>query len=95
MPGALYVYFQKEPYGYSPQTINIMFSVYSIPNMVLPLIGGIFLDIIGIRIALIIFNTLFLLGTLIFAFGVDAESIIVILIGRFVMGLGGQCVMVA
>jgi len=63
--------------------------------MVLPLIGGILLDVIGIRISLVIFNTLFLIGTMVFAVGVSGESLTVMLVGRLIMGLGGQCVMVA
>ena len=36
-------------YGLSPIQVNDMYIIYSLPNTVLPLLGGIFLDKIGIR----------------------------------------------
>ena len=41
--------FQNDYYGLSPLQVSEMYTVYSLPNTVLPLLGGIFLDKIGIR----------------------------------------------
>jgi len=43
-------------------TENLLFSLYSIPNMVLPLFGGVFADRIGIRLCLIIFISIITFG---------------------------------
>jgi len=40
---------KDEPYDFSGQQYNALFEVYSLPNMFLPLFGGVFLDKIGIR----------------------------------------------
>lgn len=72
-----------------------MYSIYSLPNTVLPLFGGILIDKIGVKISLIIFTTLLTLGQLIFAIGGSAESLWIMLLGRFVFGLGGECMTVS
>lgn len=72
-----------------------MYTVYSLPNMVLPLFGGVFLDKVGIRAGLILFTVILTFGQLIFAFGVNAELYWLALLGRFVFGLGGECMTVA
>lgn len=41
--------FQNDYYNLSPLQVSDMYTVYSLPNTVLPLLGGIFLDKIGIR----------------------------------------------
>jgi hypothetical protein len=41
--------FNDPPYNLTQKQVNMMYTVYSVPNTVLPLLGGIFLDIIGIR----------------------------------------------
>ena len=41
---------------------NLLFSLYSIPNMVLPLFGGVFADRIGIRLCLLIFLSVITFG---------------------------------
>jgi predicted MFS family arabinose efflux permease len=48
---------------------SLLYTVYSIPNMVLPVFGGIFLDKIGIRTGLIIFTIVLTFGQLIFTMG--------------------------
>ena len=40
---------QKPPYNLSEAQWSGLYSIYSFPNMVLPLFGGIFIDKIGIR----------------------------------------------
>ena len=53
------------------------------------------LDKIGIRIGLVVFTVILTIGQLIFAFGGFKESYIIMLMGRFVFGLGGECMTVA
>lgn len=72
-----------------------MYVVYSFPNMILPLLGGVFLDKIGIKIGLMMFTIILTIGQLVFAFGVSTETYWLALVGRFIFGLGGECMTVA
>ena len=49
IPATSGVTFNDPPYNLTQAQVNLMYTVYSVPNTVLPLLGGIFLDIIGIR----------------------------------------------
>lgn len=40
----------------------MLYTVYSIPNMVLPIFGGVFLDKIGMRPGLLLFTSILTLG---------------------------------
>jgi len=72
---------------------GLLFSVYSVPNMVMVLFGGILLDKIGLRIGLILYLALIALGTFITAaapYYENPSSFYVMLLGRFVFGLGAE-----
>lgn len=49
IPGVAQKTFEDPPYNLTALQVNEMYIVYSVPNLVLPLAGGIFLDKIGIR----------------------------------------------
>lgn len=40
---------ESAPYNFTQLQVNSFYSIYSLPNTVLPLIGGILLDNTGIR----------------------------------------------
>lgn len=61
IPGTLKTQIMKD-FGISQTKENLLYTVYSFPNFVLPLIGGILLDKIGIRVCLILFTTILTLG---------------------------------
>lgn len=48
---------------------SMLYTVYSMPNMVLPIFGGVFLDRIGIRSGLLLFTFILTLGQLVFMVG--------------------------
>lgn len=52
----------------------MLYTVYSLPNMVLPIFGGLFLDKLGIRSGLILFTMVLTLGQMIFMIGGYAEN---------------------
>ena len=52
----------KTPYNLSESQWSALYSIYSMPNMMLPLIGGIFVDKVGVRVALIFFTSVLTLG---------------------------------
>lgn len=74
---------------------NLLYSVYSFPNIILPLFGGILVDKIGARIAILLFSCLLILGQCVFAFGVSEASFTWMIIGRVIFGLGGESLSVA
>ena len=73
-------------------TFNLMYSVYSLPNVILPLLGGVLIFKYGYRIMFLVFGFSILIGQLIFAIGCSTKSIPVMLIGRTVFGFGGESI---
>lgn len=69
---------------------NLYYSIYSFPNIVLPVFGGYFIDVIGNRIGAVLFSVFVVLGQAIFAFGVMVRNYPISLLGRGVFGLGGE-----
>jgi MFS family permease len=76
-----------------------MYSVYSYPNVILPLIGGVLIDKIGLNFSIILFSTLLVIGQAVFTvsgfLGTSMDNsnpvpFIVALIGRVIFGLGGE-----
>jgi hypothetical protein len=41
---------------------NVLYAVYSIPNIILPLFGGYLIDNCGVRINILIFSSLLVVG---------------------------------
>lgn len=74
---------------------NLLYSVYSYPNTVLPIFGGIFLDMIGLRIGIILFTVVLTLGQAIFTLGGFYKSLGIMIAGRVVFGLGGESLSVS
>ncbi|EQC31217.1 hypothetical protein SDRG_11140 [Saprolegnia diclina VS20] len=74
---------------------NLLYTVYSVPNIVLPLFGGLVTDRIGPRSMLLLVTLLILIGHGIFAVGNQLQNVPVMLLGRVVFGLGGETISVA
>ena len=71
---------------------NLMYSVYSLPNIILPLLGGFMIFRYGYRIMFLAFGFSILIGQLIFAIGCSTKSIVIMLIGRTIFGFGGESI---
>lgn len=70
---------------------QLLYSVYSWPNTVLALVGGILIDkILGIRRAMLLFVLLILSGSIVFAIGVQRTNYPLMLLGRIIFGFGGE-----
>lgn len=77
---------------------NMLYSVYSYPNIVLPLLGGILIDRLGLNVGMVVFCFLSLLGQSVFALsgwlGTDDKNndypYIIALTGRIIFGIGGD-----
>lgn len=74
---------------------NLLFSVYSIPNIILPFFGGTIVDHLGAHTSTLLFASLTLVGQIIFAVGTSRKSWNLMLFGRTVYGLGGESISVA
>ncbi|KAF9336975.1 hypothetical protein BGZ91_009727 [Linnemannia elongata] len=75
--------------------INLLYSVYSLPNIILPLFGGYLIDRLSASRMLILFSLCVCVGQGLFAIGVSAKSIGAMVLGRFIFGIGGECLEVA
>ena len=92
IPAALHS--QMDEYFGKPSDFETLFSllytVYSVPNVILPFFGGYFVDKWGSRICLIVFSGFICLGQLITAFGLSLKSWPIMFLGRVVFGIGGE-----
>ena len=73
-------------------TFNLMYSVYSLPKVILPLLGGVLIFKYGYRIMFLVFGFAILIGQLIFAIGCSTKSVLLMLIGRTIFGFGGESI---
>lgn len=73
----------------------MLYSVYSYPNTVLPIFGGIFLDMIGLRLGILLFSGVLTAGQALFTVGGYQKSFGIMLAGRVLFGLGGESMSVA
>ncbi len=87
-------YMRSEDYNF-PVMLNLLYSVYSIPDIILPFGGGAIVDYLGAHSATALFASLTLLGQFIFAAGASYKSWILMLLGRTIYGLGSESITVA
>jgi len=77
-------------FGIEDAKFNLLYSVYSTPNIILPLLGGLLADYIGVRFAVNLFGFLVFIGQGVFTLGAYYENFELMVLGRFVFGLGGE-----
>jgi MFS family permease len=82
----------KAQLGYSDANIGLLQAIYSIPNIVMVLIGGFIIDRIGTRRATLIFGVLCLAGAAVTAI---SGTLAVMAAGRLIFGLGAESLIVA
>jgi len=81
---------------YNQAMNQALYSVYSYPNTVLAIFGGLLIDkYIGLRKSMILFVTLILLGAGFFLLGVCVTNYPLMLFARVLFGLGGESLSVA
>ena len=73
---------------------NLFYSFYSSSNVIIPLFGGLLIDKLSIRIALFLFSSTIIIGQTIFMIGGAQLNYTLMLIGRLIFGLGGECMAV-
>ena len=85
----------EKQFDITPTQWSLLYTVYSLPNMILPFFGGVMLDSIGMRFGLLLFTGVLTLGQFLFAMGGAQEKFWLMLVGRVVFGLGGESMSVA
>lgn len=74
---------------------NLLYTVYSLPNIILPLMGGFAVDRFGPTFCMIGYSSCLLLGQSLFTIGLSHKSWKIMLAGRAIFGLGGEAICVA
>lgn len=74
---------------------GLLYTLYAVPNVILPFFGGYFVDKFGVRLCLLIFAALVAIGQVVFSFGLSIKSWPCMFLGRFIFGLGGESLVVA
>lgn len=90
----------KAQLGYSDTNIGTLNAIYSFPNIIMVLIGGIIIDRIGTKKSAFLFSVLCMLGTLVTVFsptlaGYGLSQFIWMAGGRLIFGLGAESLIVA
>lgn len=88
----------KYEYGMGMNDVEyqLLYSMYSFPNIILPLFGGYFIDKIGKRTGIIVFACIVAVGQFIFAVSTHAAQSsegfgkFLMVLGRFIFGIGGE-----
>jgi len=82
----------KAQLGYTDTNIGTLNAIYSVPNIIMVLIGGIIIDRIGTRKATGLFAILCLIGA---AVTVASPNFYIMALGRLIFGLGSESMIVA
>jgi MFS family permease len=82
----------KARLGFSDANIGLLQAIYSIPNIVMVLIGGFIIDRIGTRKATFIFGVVCFLGAVVTAM---SGTLVTMAAGRLIFGLGAESLIVA
>ena len=82
----------KSQLAFSDSNIGLLNAIYSFPNIIMVLVGGLIIDRIGTRTSVIIFTVFIMLGAMITAL---TGNIWVMASGRLVFGLGAESMIVA
>lgn len=67
---------------------SLLYTLFSVPNIVLPFFGGYLVDRFGVKNCLLVFTTFVAAGQTILAFGISIRSWTVMFIGRALYGCG-------
>jgi MFS family permease len=78
--------------GFTSTQLGTLNAIYSFPNIIMVLIGGIMVDRLGTRFSTLVFTAICLLGAIITAFSHDFVTMAA---GRLVFGLGAESMIVA
>lgn len=73
-----------------PKDTNLFYAAYGLPNTVLTFFGGLFITVMGDRVALLTFITQIVVGQAVFGIGTVMDNYWVMFAGRVIFGMGGE-----
>lgn len=82
----------RDSWGMDAEAIGDLIAAYHLPNVVMAAIGGMLVDWIGGELASVVFASFVVVGTAITS---AAHTLQAMLIGRVILGLGGESLVVA
>jgi len=82
----------KEQLAFSDKNIGLLYAIYSVPNIIMVLIGGIIIDRIGVKKATFLFGVLCFVGAAITA---ATGTLAVMATGRLIFGIGAESLIVS
>lgn len=82
----------RDQLGFSDRRIGTLNAIYSFPNIVMVLVGGIIIDRIGVKKATLLFGALCFAGTAVTA---ATSSFPVMAAGRLIFGIGAESLIVS
>ena len=89
-PAAIEIQLERD-FNISQTEFGWLYSVYAIPNIILPFIGGVIFDTMGTRKGLMIYTVFVIVGQGAFTLGgsyQDKKGYILMLVGRCIFGIG-------
>ncbi|KAI8907916.1 major facilitator superfamily domain-containing protein [Gorgonomyces haynaldii] len=70
--------------------INLLYSLYALPNMVMPFVGGVLMDYSTPNLLIVVFGLIVLTGQTLFSYGVQVKSMWMMGLGRLLFGFGAE-----
>src|SRR3989339_1546595 len=77
----------KSQLGFSDSNIGLLNAIYSFPNIIMVLVGGLLIDRIGTKTSVLIFTALIMIGSIVTAL---TGNIWMMSAGRLIFGLGAE-----
>jgi len=68
----------------------MLYSVYSLPNIILPFFGGMLIDRMGVRFSIFVFSSILILGQLVVVISAYKFEYYSMLVGRCIFGIGSE-----
>lgn len=89
IPVGIQKYFLESPYSFSNFEYAIFYSGYEVPNFIIPLITGFYLDEKGITSTLLSgISLVLIIGCFIISIGSSYYNLLYMIIGRLILGIG-------
>jgi MFS family permease len=83
----------KSQLGFSDKNIGTLNAIYSFPNIIMVLIGGLIIDRIGVKRATLLFGTLCFGGAVLTA--LSGGKLVIMAAGRLIFGIGAESLIVS
>ena len=72
----------------SSAELGSLYGYYNIPNVILPIVTGLAVDVVGLRVSLIVLWSVSFLGAVLTAIGAQISSYLTLAVGQFLLGAG-------